>query len=127
MDPKLPRRQQRLLEQLRAGKSVVLGLYKKCWKKEVGAEHCIKCGAIDDISHFLDCPFHAKFRKEIFGTEMPGPEVLYKQQKEVVKYAQAIGVWERKCRRADRHPVAVALCCCAAAILCSRLPHHPEV
>jgi hypothetical protein len=115
-DPTLPRQEQRLLAQLRSGKSGVLGLYKKIWAKVQGAETCGKCGAIDDVHHFLACPFHAKLPREIFGTEMPEPKVLYEQQKAVIRYAEATGVWVRN-QRTTRHQVAVVLCSCAAAIL----------
>jgi hypothetical protein len=116
VDTRLPRREQRLLAQLRAGKSIVLGVYKRTWAKQAGAETCEKCGAADDIAHFLECPFHAKERKYWFGTAWPGPEVLYKQQDAVVEYAVAVGIWSKKINRTARHQVAVVLCCIAASV-----------
>jgi len=117
VDTSLPRREQRLLAQLRAGKSIVLGVYKRTWAKQMGAETCEKCGAADDITHFLECPFHANERKVWFGTACPGPEVLYKHQGAVVEYAVTIGIWCKKISRTARHQVAVVLCCFAASVI----------
>jgi ribonuclease HI len=116
VDPALPRREQRLLAQLRSGKSAVLGAYKAVWTRGAAAEaNCAECGEVDDIQHFLRCPFKAAQRKVAFGTETPAMDVLHKQQRAVVQYAGAIGIWRPRNGRAVRQQVAVALCCCAAA------------
>jgi ribonuclease HI len=93
-DPALRRCGQRLLAQLRGGKSLTLGKSRNAWGLG-GEAHCQTCGAEDDVKHLLSCPGTADARKAAFGTATPGLGVLLKRQPQVLQYLEATGRSEK--------------------------------
>ena len=91
-DPKLARRHQRVLAQMRAGKSPVARESLNVFTRGGVSATCTYCtaGTPETVPHLLECPGTKDIRKATLGSAKPGLGVLRGKQMEVVAFLQGI-------------------------------------
>lgn len=94
-DPLVSRRMQKELARLRAGRSEWVAATSHEWGR-CDSPGCPRCGApLEDLEHLLCCVATRALRKDVFGTEEPGLEVMRTRQVAVAVYLDSLGLGRR--------------------------------